>query len=134
MSQFMSVYLTSFPFVHPQQDTPEYKEALAKVLSGDGLLPDNSITTILHYMYAAANKVLKLKDLVQALNQVLMVLQERKPESDELVTALKEVATLLPQTGMMIVGVIKEAAEDISLAIKKASICVAGAGGQGGQK
>ena len=63
-----------------------------------------------------------------------MVLQERKPESDELVTALKEVATLLPQTGMMIVGVIKEAAEDISLTMKKASICVAGAGGQGGQK
>ena len=130
MSQLVSGYLTSFPFVHPRQDTPEYKEALAKALSGDGLLPDNSTTTVLHYLYAVANKVSKSEDLVQALNQASsMLLQERKPKSDELVTALKEVATLLPQTGTMIVGAIKEAAEDIALAIKKAS-SVAGAGGQ----
>ena len=76
-----------------------------------------------------ANKVSKSEDLVQALNQASTALQERKPESDELVTALKEVATLLPQTGTTIVGAIKEAAEDIALAIKKAS-SVAGAGGQ----
>ncbi len=111
-------------FVHLRQDTPEYKVALANALSGEGPFPDNSTNTILHVLYAAAGKVSKSDDLVQALNQVSTSLQAHQSESDELVRCDT------PQTGPMIVAAIKEAAEDFALAIKKVSVR-ASVGGSG---